>query len=68
MLDENSRAGAKNIALFGVGENAWRYRGLAYRGIVEVGRAGIGKVVPVVNENPQPKIEKMVAFPRLSAY
>ena len=22
-----------NIALYGIGENAWRYRGLAYRGI-----------------------------------
>lgn len=35
-LDEHSRAGAMNIALYGVGENAWRYRGLAYRGIKPV--------------------------------
>lgn len=32
-LDEHSRAGAMNIALCGVGENAWRYRGLVYRGV-----------------------------------
>ncbi len=35
-LDEHSRAGAMNIALYGVGENAWCYRGLAYRGIKPV--------------------------------
>lgn len=32
-LDSSSRAGAVNIALYGTGENAWRYRGLAYRGV-----------------------------------
>ena len=32
-LDEHNRVGAMNIALDGTGENAWRYRGLAYRGI-----------------------------------
>ena len=32
-LDDKSRIGAMNIALYGIGENAWRYRGLAYRGI-----------------------------------
>ena len=32
-LDAHSRTGAMNIALYGIGENAWRYRGLAYRGI-----------------------------------
>ncbi len=35
-LDEHSRAGAMNIALCGVGENAWRYRGLVYHGIKPV--------------------------------
>ena len=32
-LDAHSRTGAMNIALYGIGENAWRYRGLVYRGI-----------------------------------
>ena len=32
-LDEDSQAGAMNIALYGTGENAWRYRGLVYRGV-----------------------------------
>ena len=35
-LDEYNRTGAMNIALYGVGENAWRYRGLAYRGVKPV--------------------------------
>lgn len=32
-LDECNRKGAMNIALNGVGQNGWRYRGLAYKGI-----------------------------------
>jgi len=35
-LDEHSRAGAMNIAIFGTGENAWCYRGLVYHGIKPV--------------------------------
>lgn len=32
-LDEHNRVGAMNIALYGIGENAWRYRGLVYRSV-----------------------------------
>lgn len=32
-LDKHSRVGTINIALYGIGENAWCYRGLVYRGI-----------------------------------
>lgn len=32
-LEECNRAGALNLALNGIGQNGWRYRGLAYKGI-----------------------------------
>ena len=35
-LDEGCRVWAMNIALYGTGENAWRYRGLVYRGVKPV--------------------------------
>ena len=53
-LDVRSRTGAMNIALYGFGENAWRYRGLAYRGIKPMELATLSGVAAIHSaKNPR---------------